>query len=233
MAIAGAIIVAAGSASRMKGVDKIFLEVAGMPVLAHTIRAFQDSRAIGSIVVVLSAANIVKGKELVKKYRYDKVRAVCEGGSTRQQSVGNGLKLIGNCNFILVQDGARPCVTNEIIEQGIANAAEEGVAVAAAHVTDTIKRVDNENRVVETLDRNELRAIQTPQVFRADILRKVHENPESDLTDDAGLAEKMGYTVNVYMTSKENMKITTIEDIAVVESILGKRIRDKAQRTSR
>ena len=111
----------------------------------------------------------------------------------------------------------------EVIETGIGEAQKEGVAIAASPVTETIKQVDRDSHVTRALDRSELRAIHTPQVFRADTLKKIHENPTVDATDDAGPAERMGYAVKVYNDSLENIKITTKEDLATAEIILSKR----------
>lgn len=223
MVVSKAIIGAGGHSKRMNGIDKIFVELAGKPVIAHTISAFQESPMISGIILILSKDNLEKGADLVKKYGYTKVEAICEGGETRQQSISNGLKLVGECDIILVHDGARPCVTKEAIELGIREAQQEGVAIAASPVTDTIKQVDSNSHVTRTLDRSQLRSIHTPQAFRADILKKIHENPTIDVTDDAGLAESMGYPVKVYNDSLENIKITTKEDLATAEIILSKR----------
>ncbi len=198
-------IVAGGSSKRMNGVDKIFAEIAGKPVIAHTIDAFERSNSIDGIILVLPNQNVEKGKSLIQKYGYKKVEMVCEGGATRQQSVSNGLRFIKNCDFVIVHDGARPCVTKETIESGIKEAQEEGVAIAASPVSDTIKQVGDSLHVEKTLDRNKLRSIHTPQVFRLEILRKIHENPKFDATDDAGLAERMGYKVKAYDNSHDNI----------------------------
>lgn len=223
MTVSKAIIVAAGQSRRMNGTDKIFTKIAGKPVLAYSIDAFERSPLISEIVVVLSKENLQKGEELIKQYNYKKVISICKGGDQRQHSVKEGLKHIGECDFILVHDGARPCLTAKTIELGIQEAEEEGIAIAASPVTDTIKRVDGGERVKQTLDRSALRSIHTPQVFRTDILKKIHENPLIIGTDDAVLAENMGYTVKVYSDSADNIKITAPEDITLAKSILSRR----------
>lgn len=207
----------------MQGIDKLFVEISGKPVLAHSIGAFQKSRMISGIVLVLSAENLQRGRELVRRYNYTKVTAICKGGEQRQQSVGEGLKHVGDCDFVLVHDGGRPCVTVDAIEGGIREAGTEGIAVAGSPVTDTIKSVDGSEHVKDTLDRNGLRSIHTPQVFRTGILKKIHVNPVIDATDDAGLAERMGYAVKIYADSVENIKITTPSDILIAETILSAR----------
>jgi 2-C-methyl-D-erythritol 4-phosphate cytidylyltransferase len=220
MAVSCAIIVAAGHSRRMGGIDKLFFEIAGRPVLAHSIGALQSSPMINKIVLVLSAENLQRGRELVRKYNYTKVTSVCIGGEQRQHSVSEALRYVGDCDFILVHDGARPCVTSESIEKGIHEAEREGIAIAASPITDTIKRVDDSGHVEDTLDRELLRSIHTPQVFRAEIFKRIHQNARTDATDDAVLAESMGYPVKVYADSAENIKITTPSDIAIAEKIL-------------
>lgn len=224
LTISKVIVVAAGSSRRMGGTDKIFENLVGKPVIAHTLNVFENSKLIDGIILVLSDENLEKGSKLIKEYKYKKVEYICSGGSTRQQSVGNGLKHVGKCDFILVHDGARPCVTEESISKGIREAEKIGIAIAGCPVSDTIKSVDKNSQVIKTLDRSMLRAIHTPQVFKSDILRKIHENASADTTDDAGLAERMGFRVEVYDDSYENIKITTKEDLIAVKIILSKYI---------
>jgi 2-C-methyl-D-erythritol 4-phosphate cytidylyltransferase len=223
MVVVKAVIVAGGSSSRMEGVDKIFATIAGKPVIAYTIDAFERCGAISGIVLVLLKASLGKGKALVEKYGYKKVEKVCEGGKTRRQSVYNGLKAVGECDFVEVHDGARPCVSTAAIEKGIEEAMRNGIAIAASPVHDTIKHVDHKSMVKQTMNRDELRVIHTPQVFRSDIIRKIYEDPAIEATDDAGLAERLGYPVKVYDDAKENIKITTTGDLAFAETILLKR----------
>ncbi len=211
----------------MNGTDKIFTEIAGRPVIVHTLDAFERCEAIDGIILVLPNKSIEMGRELIAKYGYAKVEAICEGGQTRQQSVNNGLKSTSKCDFVLVHDGARPCVTMEAIESGISEAIKEGVAIAASPISDTIKQVDDSLLVSKTLDRNKLVSVHTPQVFRYDILKAVHSNPAFEATDDAALAERMGYRVKIYVDSYENIKITTIADLTIAEAILSSR-KDKA-----
>lgn len=218
-----AIIVAGGESRRMHGTDKIFAEIAGKPVIAHTLDAFERCKSIDGIILVLPNNSIEKGSALIAKSGYKKVEVICEGGATRQQSVSNGLKSTSKCDLVLVHDGARPCVTEEAIRSGISEAIKEGIAIAASPVSDTIKQVDDYLLVSKTLDRSKLMSIHTPQVFRYDILKAVHSNPAFDATDDAALAEKMGYKVKAYMDSYTNIKITTIADLTIAEAILSSR----------
>ncbi len=207
----------------MDGTDKTFAEIAGKPVIAHTIEVFEASPLVSEIILVLPIESVAKGVELVSKYRFSKVSYICNGGATRQESVSQGLKHVRDCDFILVHDGARPCVTQDAIEKGILEAGKNGIAIPGAEVTDTIKQVDEEECVLKTVERKRLRAVHTPQVFRAKILQEVHRRAEADASDDAVLAEKMGYKVKVYDDSPENMKITRRGDLAIAEAILLRR----------
>ena len=228
MTVSKAIIVGGGRSRRMNGIDKIFTEIAGKPVILHTMDAFENSPLIDGIVLVLSEENLWKSEELLKRCNYKKIISICAGGEERQDSVGEGVKRIGECDFILVHDCGRPCVTAATIELGIQEAGREGIAVAGSPVTDTIKQVDATEHVEQTFDRSKLRAMHTPQVFRAEILKEMHQNPTIKATDDAALAESMGYKVKIYRDSAENIKITTPEDIAAVENILSRRARAKS-----
>ncbi len=222
MSVVKAIIAAGGSSTRMRGVDKLFAQLNGMPVIAHTIAAFESCGAISGIVVAMRSDMLEAGRSVVRSYGFGKVSGVCAGGKTRQQSVANALDQIGACDIIMVHDCARPCVSAETIMKGISLAESHGVAVAAAPVYDTIKKVDENGRVIETVPRGELRAAHTPQVFKAEILRKAHADPAPGATDDAYLAERLGYEVMVYEDSAENIKITTPQDLAIAEAILAR-----------
>jgi 2-C-methyl-D-erythritol 4-phosphate cytidylyltransferase len=136
---AGAVIVAAGSGSRMGGTDKIFALIDGRPVLTRVVETFQECDHIGLIVVVLNENGLEKGKELVTREGWSKVKDVCKGGERRQDSVTNGLNCLDGCEWVVIHDGARPLVTADLIENGLDAALETGAAIAAVPVTDTIK----------------------------------------------------------------------------------------------
>ncbi len=230
----GAIIAAAGRSQRLGGGDKLFAIVGGKPLLAHTLIAFEVCRQVDSIVLVLSPQSLDRGKELVAEAGLDKVTAICAGGERRQDSVGKGLAALQPCHWVVVHDGARPLVTAELIERGLEAARVTGAAIAALPVSDTIKEVDPSGLVRQTLSRGELWAAQTPQVFRYDLLRQAHQRalrhpPEADppmaeaqgqATDDAALMEQMGHQVRVFQGSPRNIKVTTPEDLALVEALL-------------
>lgn len=218
-----AIIVAAGSSRRMGGIDKVFAPLAGKPVISWALETFQDSSVIDEIVLVLARESVSSGKQMVLKAGWSKVSSVCPGGLRRQDSVREGLRHLAACDIVMVHDGARPCVTSDLIERGVSRASASGTAVAAVPVNDTIKRADPAGTVVETLDRSGLWAIQTPQVFKTEILQEACEKVSEDVTDDAALVERLGLPVKVYMGSYQNIKITTPEDLLLAEAILSKR----------
>jgi 2-C-methyl-D-erythritol 4-phosphate cytidylyltransferase len=215
-----AIIVAAGDSQRMEGIDKMFAPLGGRPVLARVIDTFQNCKKIDQIIVVMSSKNIEPCRRLVAAEAWDKVRDICLGGKQRQDSVAEGLKRLKYGEWVVIHDGARPLVTVDLIERGLEAAKETGAAVAAVPVTDTIKFVKDDEIVRQTLPRQNLRAVQTPQVFRIDIIKNTYQHVFGDVTDDATLVEKAGYKVKLYMGSYDNIKITRPEDLAVAEVLL-------------
>jgi 2-C-methyl-D-erythritol 4-phosphate cytidylyltransferase len=220
----GAVIVAAGSSERMGGTDKMFAVLDGKPVLARVIEVFQACDRIGDIVVVLNQQNLEEGKRLVSEGKWSKVKDVCEGGKRRQDSVLNGLNCLGECDWVVIHDGARPLVTAELIENGLDTAEETGAAIAAVPVTDTIKMAADNLTIQGTPPRQSLWAAQTPQVFRYDIITNAYRKLKYEVTDDARAAELMGGSVRIYHGSNDNIKITLPEDLAVAEILLKKRV---------
>jgi 2-C-methyl-D-erythritol 4-phosphate cytidylyltransferase len=207
----------------MGGLDKLFVPLGGRPLLARTLAAFQECASVDRIVLVLAAENLARGLALTEEEGLDKVRTVCLGGGRRQDSVWEGLEgleALAPCAWVVVHDGARPLVTSQLIEEGLAAARETGAAVCALPAQDTIKRVDEQGRVLRTLERRRLWLIQTPQVFRYDILREAHQRSRRPATDDAALVERLGYQVRVYLGSPRNLKVTTPEDLALAEALL-------------
>ena len=216
----GAIVVAAGSSTRMGGADKLFAPLGGVPLLARALRAFQDSPLVDRIVLVLSAANLERGRELAAEYGIGKLAAACEGGPRRQDSVRLGLDALGTCDWVLVHDGARPLVTAGLIERGLAAARETGAAVPAVPLADTVKEAAADGMVERTLDRSRLWAAQTPQVFRYDLLLRAHREVTMDVTDDAAMLEALGLPVKLFEGSAANVKVTTPEDLRLAEALL-------------
>ena len=218
----GAIILAAGSSRRMGGGDKLFADLAGRPVLSWSLAAFQDCAAVDDIVVVTSDANRRAAAELCRGL--DKVRALVAGGKERQDSVWAGLSLLRGVGLVAVHDGARPLITAEGVS-GCIDGARSGVGViAGGAAVDTIKVVDERERIRETPERSLLRAVATPQVFRAATLRRAHEAARREgvlATDDAALVERLGETVVVHDVGPANPKITSPSDLVVAEALLG------------
>jgi 2-C-methyl-D-erythritol 4-phosphate cytidylyltransferase len=216
----GAVIVAAGRGRRMAGVDKLLAPLAGRPLLVHTLAAFQECEAVQRVVLVMAADRLEEGRELVRAHGFDKVAAVCAGGERRQDSVRAGLEALGPCEWVAVHDGARPLVTARLIEEGLAAARETGAAICAVPVSDTIKEVTASGEVERTVERKGLWLVQTPQVFRYDLLLEAHRAARIEATDDAALVEAMGGRVRVYMGSPRNIKVTTPEDLALAEALV-------------
>ncbi|MGD0780543.1 MAG: 2-C-methyl-D-erythritol 4-phosphate cytidylyltransferase [Dehalococcoidales bacterium] len=217
-----AIIVAAGESERMGGIDKMFAPINRRPALARVLDTFQSCKKIDRIVVVMGAKNIEACRRMVKAEGWAKVKDIVLGGKRRQDSVAEGLKHVKEADWVVIHDGARPLVTIDLIERGLEAAKETGAAVAAVPVTDTIKEVQDGEIVSKTLPRQNLRTVQTPQVFRCDIINNAYKHVAGDVTDDAALVEKTGYKVKLYMGSYANIKITTPDDLAVAEALAKK-----------
>ncbi len=219
----GAIIVAAGKGERMEGVDKMLVSLAGRPVLARVVGVFQESALIDQIIVVLGEHNLEPGKKLLAGGGFSKVTDVCPGEWRRQESVLAGLGLLKDCRWVVIHDGARPLLTADLIEAGLEAAKETGAAVAALPVADTIKLTGDDGFVMGTPPRANLRAVQTPQVFRSDIITAAYAQPAEEVTDDASLVERLGYRVKLFMGSYDNIKLTTASDLALAEVLWAKR----------
>jgi len=216
----GAVIVAAGESRRMGGVDKVLALLGGKPVLARVIDTFQRCSSINQIVVVLSEQNLERGRQLVAEQGWSKVTEVCPGGERRQDSVAAGLSRLSHCQWVVIHDGARPLVTVDLIDRGLEAARETGAAVAAVPVIDTIKVAGDDRIVHQTPPRQNLWAVQTPQVFRIGIISEAYRKAKDKVTDDASLVEQLGYKVKLYMGSYDNIKVTTPDDLALVNWLL-------------
>lgn len=220
-----AIVTAAGQGTRIGGERaKQFLELAGVPIIIHTLRRFEECNDIQEIIVTLPATDTASFLELANKYGLRKVSRVVQGGATRAESVWNGLKAIrsATAGIIAIHDGVRPFVTSDEISRTIEKAKETGAALLAASVTDTIKEVENEI-VVRTHERAKLWRALTPQCFHYEILRKAFENAldkELNATDDSAMVEAIGVSVSIVEGSTRNIKITHKEDLAVAEILL-------------
>ena len=228
-AFVSAIIVSAGNSSRMGGINKQFLNICGMPVIAHSIKAFQACNLIDEIVIVTRENDIDEVNEVVKDYCFSKVVAVVVGGETRQLSVLNGIKAVSNnAEYIAIHDGARPLVTQKVIVDTLNCAIEFNAATTGVKVIDTIKIVDENENIIDTPDRFFLRAVQTPQIFNKSLyLNAVGNVPNSkDFTDDCKLIEAYGHKVKIVDGDYENIKITTPSDIEIATYYLSKKGRE-------
>lgn len=235
----GAIVAAAGASTRMAGpsagsgqaADKLFAPLAGRPLLAHVLASIQECSLVHRIVVVLSSANLERGRDLVVECGLDKVSAVCQGGPRRQDSVRLGLEALGKCQWVVVHDGARPLVTADLIQRGLEAARETGAAIPVVPIADTVKLVTEDGTVERTVDRSRLWAAQTPQVFRYDLLLRAHREVTADVTDDAAMLEALGLPVKLYPGSPLNIKVTTREDMRLAEALLEAQIRNSKLET--
>ena len=217
----GAVIVAAGNASRMGGIDKVMAPLRGEPMIVRTVRAFQESDVIREIVIVTR-------KDLLEQVRalcaeFDKVKAVVEGGADRQASVSAGLTALSKkVELAAIHDGARPLISHAVIERTVRAANTYSAAAPAIPVKDTIKVVQG-GIVVATPDRSKLQAVQTPQVFDRDLLLGALKNAEKKkltVTDDCSAVEAMEMSVKIVEGDERNIKITTPLDLKIAHAFL-------------
>lgn len=217
----GAVIVAAGSASRMGGIDKVMAPLGGEPMIVKTVRAFQSCEAIAEIIIVTRQDLVAPIQELCREM--DKVRAVVIGGASRQESVWLGLNAFsGKIQMAAVHDGARPLISWELIDRTVRAANSYGAAAPAIPVKDTIK-VEGSGLVESTPDRSRLRAVQTPQVFDFDLLRGALQKAREDgakVTDDCSAVERLGMKIRLVEGEERNLKVTTPLDLKIAELLL-------------
>lgn len=217
----GAIVVGAGQSQRMGGIDKVFTLLCGRPALAWVLDALEQAPSVDTVIVVLHASNTKRGVDLLASGQWRKPQRVCPGGARRQDSVRRGLEALPpHYGWVVIHDAARPCLTPDLVEQGLAAAQETGASVAAVPAKDTIKKVDDALWVVETLPREHLWLVQTPQVFRRTLLEQAHRRVSEDVTDDATMVERIGGRVKVFKGNYTNLKITTPDDLPFVETVL-------------
>lgn len=220
-----AVIVAAGKGKRMgAGINKQFIDLKGKPILYYTLKAFSDNQYINNIALVCASDEInYCQKEVVEKYNFIKVKCIAPGGLERQHSVFNGLKMLKDCEIALIHDGARPFVSDNIINQGIDFARKHGACACGVVPKDTIKLKDKAGFGEGTLDRQQLFAVQTPQSFKYELIMDSYEKLKEiniNFTDDTSVAENFGHRVYLYEGSYNNIKITTPEDLALAHNIL-------------
>ncbi len=217
------VILAAGKGLRMGGlVPKQYLELAGRPILAHTLEAFDSAPSVDTIVIVSTDEEVIK-EDILKCWPIRKFVSFVEGGTERQDSVWKALNAIGNCDIIVIHDGVRPLIQVPVIEESIAVARQFGAAVAGMPSKDTIKVVDDQGFSIKTPDRSRLWAIQTPQTFQFSLLKEGHIKAKKDGyigTDDSSLLERMDLPVKLIKGGYDNIKITTPDDLIIASEIL-------------
>jgi len=220
-----AIIVAAGKGTRMgPNVDKLFLEAAGRPVVAHTWARFNAAACIDEIIVVVRDTMQGAFTELADKFQLRKPYRLVVGGNERLDSVWNGLLVVApGTEIVAIQDGARPCTSEKLIAETILAARQTGAAVAAQRVTDTIKESDGGALIARTVDRSRLWAVQTPQTFRCEVIRlalAAARQKGLPVTDDTAACELIGQPVRLIESGAPNPKVTRPGDLAYVETLL-------------
>ena len=217
----GAVIVAAGSASRMGGIDKTVADLGGKPMIQRTVEAFQNCDVIREIVVVTREDLLVEVMGLCRKM--EKVRAVVVGGQNRQESVTAGLNVLSSkVKLVAIHDGARPLITWEVIDRAVRAANSYGTAAPSVPVKDTVKEAQG-GVVLSTPDRSKLQAVQTPQVFDMDLLRAAIRKAAQDgleVTDDCSVVEHLGMRVKLVQGDERNLKVTTPMDLKIARMLL-------------
>jgi len=221
-----ALIVAAGQGTRMgANVDKVWLEVAGRPVVAHTWRQFNDAPSIDEIILVIREGRSEQFAALAVQFGFHKPFRLVVGGAERQDSVWNGLAALApETEIVAIQDAARPCTSADLIAATIQAARETGAAVAAQPVTDTIKATDDGRTIARTVDRSKLWSVQTPQTFRVEIIRRAlaaARERNLQLTDDTAACELIGQPVRLIAGATPNPKVTVPADLPFIASLLG------------
>jgi 2-C-methyl-D-erythritol 4-phosphate cytidylyltransferase len=224
-----ALIPAAGQGKRMGAArSKPYLLLDGKPILSYTLRTLEECPLIDEIALIVERGEIEHAREaVVEAFRLNKVSTILAGGLQRQDSVWEGLKTVkDDCELVLVHDGVRPFISQEMLARSIHGAVDCGVSIVGVPAKDTVKLVSPHKEVLETPDRTGVVLVQTPQTFRRDILLKAYRQAMRDgfyATDDAALVERLGLPVTVVEGSYENIKITTPEDLAIGELILRRR----------
>ena len=217
-----AIVVAAGRSERM-GFDKQMLRLGDVPVLARTLSVFEQSRTVSRVIVVTRTTGIPAVASMIREFGFTKAGHIVGGGATRQRSVSIGLKLAADADYIAIHDGARPLVTPECVDRVARTAFRVGAAAAAVPVRDTVKRTEDDGRVVSTPTRRNLWLVQTPQIFEAGLYRRAIARAEedgADYTDDCQLVESIGGQVQLVEGEYFNLKLTTQSDVSLAEAIL-------------
>ena len=222
------ILAAGGSGTRMGAeVNKIFLDILGFPVIARTLSVLNNSKYIDEIIIVTKEQDLAGCHDIVREFNINKVKTITVGGSTRQESVRNGLfEVSGNADIVMVHDAARPLVTPYHLEEVINAAKEYGAAALGVPEKNTLKQIDSDGFIAQTVDRSMIYAIHTPQVFAKELIERMYKYAEENgisATDDCMLAEILGEKIKMVEDSYENIKITTPDDLIIAEQILENR----------
>ena len=204
---------------------KQFLQLAGVPLLVHSLRVFEASQTMGEIILVVPETEMTACQnELVPAFGLSKVSRVVSGGARRQDSVWNGLQAVdGRTAVVVIHDAVRPFVTEAMVQAVVDRARSHGAALVGIPLRDTIKRVGPDGMIETTLDRQRLWSAQTPQAFNVELLREAHQSgqrAEADVTDDACLVERLGHPVSIVPGTADNMKMTRPEDLLIGEAIV-------------
>ena len=207
----------------MGGTDKTFVDILGSPLITHTLKRIAASDVVDRIVLVVAADAVPDVELMVRESEIPKIVAVCAGGARRQDSVLAGLVAMGERRWVAIHDGARPCVSAEILGRALDEVRVSGAAIAAVPVKDTIKVVGDQKVISDTPDRSTLWAAQTPQAFDYHTLLDAHRAAEVEYTDDAAMVEAAGHRVTVFWGDYQNLKVTTPEDLDIVSVLLGRR----------
>jgi 2-C-methyl-D-erythritol 4-phosphate cytidylyltransferase len=219
-----AILVAAGKGVRM-GADKLWLEIAGRPVIAHTWQKFNDAKCVDEIILVVRDGTQAKFEKLAAQSKFLGKYRIVVGGLERQDSVWNGLEVVhGQTDIVVIHDAARPCVTEDLLAVTIELAQDTGAAVAAQQITDTVKESADGKTISRTLDRSKLWSVQTPQTFRIEVIRRaISAAREKKLifTDDTAACELIGQSVQLVSSATPNPKVTVPGDLPFIEMLLG------------
>lgn len=206
------------------GTDKAFLNLGPRPIIAWSLLAFERCTDIDQIILVVRKDQLTAAKALARMFGISKLRKIVPGGKERQDSVMAGLKEVdSDTRIVVTHDGARPCIKSETIGEVVKMARRGGAAVVGCHIWDTVKHVEKGTQIDHTEDRTKLWAVQTPQAFSAQLIRKAYDKVAAEkrqVTDEAGAVELLGETVKIYENNDVNIKITTVEDLQVAAAVL-------------
>lgn len=227
-----AIVVAAGSSTRMNGIDKLLYPLAGTPVINWSLQALDASPEVHGIVLVLAPGRRTATEAVVRESPPAKLTAICDGGESRFHSVLNGLRTAGEAyEWVLIHDGARPFLSADVIKRGLKAARDTGAAIAAVQATDSIKLCDGDRRIVGDPPRATVWLAQTPQISRFDTLLRSYQDMRSrsgEFTDEASVLQAAGHEIRVFPGSELNVKLTTPADLELARYIAGRWREDRA-----